>query len=181
MSRKVKYLAPELAYLAGLFVKECEHASIHVKIIQTLRSPVDQAKKFRCTRSLAEIIDRADRLSEAGRPDLASILLGAGPQKRPAWLKRGHLTMAACGESKHARLKLPRFEKAYACAFDFGCFNPDGSYIPDGNHSDYKIAGALAESLGLEWLGNNRGFKESAHVQIAGLPNTSERLQMVVI
>lgn len=181
MSRNTKHLAPELAYLSGLFLSECKSAGLSVKIIQTLRKPEDQAKKFRCTRSFSEIIKRADRLIDRGRPDLAEVLMNVGAQKRPAWLPYGHLTMAACGESKHAKLKLPAFDKAYACAFDFGCFNPDGSYIPDGNHPGYKTAGAIAESLGLEWLGNNKRFKEAAHVQLSGLPSTSERMGMVVI
>ena len=179
MANELEHLEPELRKSTRTFLERCEQAGLKSRILCTWRPPEDQAKKFRCTRSFAEIVARADRLMEWGRPDLAAILMNVGAQGRPEWLPHGHLTNAACGESKHAKLKIDPHVLAYSYAFDFGCFLFDGSYISDGRHVDYRTAGAIAESLGLEWLGNSKKFREAAHVQAAGLPSTKRRLLMV--
>jgi len=179
-SKDIVHLAPTLRNKAEKFILICSESGLHVKILQTWRDLDDQAKKYRCTRSLADITDKADRLIAIGRADLAGVLIRVGPQKRPEWLHHGHLTLAGPGESKHHKMILKPFDQPFSYAFDFGCFYDGGAYITDGDHADYKKAGSIAEDLGLEWLGNNSRFKESAHVQMRGLPDTFERLKHVV-
>ena len=181
MSRDIEHLEPDFRKTTVEFLEMCERWKLNVKLICTYRPAIEQARKYRCTRSFAEISERAERLKSWGRPDLAAILLNAGAQSRPEWLPKGHLTMAACGESKHAKMIIAPNELAYSYAFDFACFTVGGSYISDGDWYRYKEAGKIAEDLGLEWLGNNERFAESAHVQAAGLPSLKERVKRVMI
>ena len=180
MSADLFHLAPTLRECCVAHVRQCEEAGLDMKVIQTFRSIEEQAKKFRCTRSLKDILDRSHRLAERGRPDLAELLMTVGPQKRPDWLPEGHLTLAACGESKHHKMILQPYAEPYSFAYDVACFDHAGKYITDGNAPEYQLAGKIGKLQGLQWLGDSERFKEAAHFQMAGLPPTIDRLRAVV-
>lgn len=74
------------------------------------------------------------------------------------------ITKAKPGQSKHN--KVNKLSNPASEAFDFGVIRY-GKYISDGEDIAYKLGGAIAESLGLEWAGGWAGeFKESAHIQM---------------
>lgn len=51
-------------------------------------------------------------------------------------------------------------------AFDFGVFNPDGSYVTDGHDARYAQAAAIGKGLGLVWGGDWTGFKDFDHLEM---------------
>jgi peptidoglycan L-alanyl-D-glutamate endopeptidase CwlK len=59
----------------------------------------------------------------------------------------------------------------YGLAFDLGLFK-GGKYLDSSNpalaEKIYKKLGELAVSMGIEWAGNWKTFKESPHFQITG-------------
>jgi len=177
MSNNLKFLEPNLQVKAMALIHAVDDLGINIKIIQTYRSLEEQAKKYRCTRSLTDIKSKEASLRKEGFDKLADILISVGAQKRPEWLKKGNLTNAGPGESKHHRLNLE--QGAYSYAFDIACYDSKGKYITDGNRPEYKKAGSIGEALGLEWLGNSSVFPESAHFQLKGLPSRKVRMGSV--
>lgn len=57
-----------------------------------------------------------------------------------------------------------------AKAFDFAIFNPDGSYVTDGEDKRYSIAGHIAEGLGLIW-GATFSKPDYDHVELSNWHN----------
>lgn len=53
-----------------------------------------------------------------------------------------------------------------AKAFDFGLRDENNKYILDGSDHRYLQAGVIGKSLGLEWGGDWRSFKDYSHFQI---------------
>jgi len=180
LSRDLNDLHPTIRSAAKTMMEKLANEGIEAKIIQTWRPLEEQAKKYRSTRTLQEILNKAESFILAGYGNLAEILVNVGSQPRPSWLKHGHLTMAACGESKHHKMKFKEAEEPKAYAFDIACFE-NGKYITDGNDPSYQRAGEIGTALGLEWLGAEASrFKESAHFQQAGLPPLKERIGYVI-
>jgi peptidoglycan LD-endopeptidase CwlK len=52
----------------------------------------------------------------------------------------------------------------FGTAFDIGIFSENGKAYLDES-PDYKRCGLIGESLGLEWGGNWKGFKDEPHFQ----------------
>jgi len=81
--------------------------------------------------------------------------------------QRPRVTRARGGQSYHN----------YGLAVDFGFF-VNGKY--DGNDlSLYKRIEAWATTVGLEWGGNWKSFKDLPHVQLPNAPKTSECLALM--
>ena len=179
MSKDMNDLQPALRQAASTLVEKLTELGIKVKIIQTYRTVEDQAKKYRCTRNISAINVKRKALIAKGRPDLAELLMSVGPQSRPSWLPKGHLTKAGPGESKHHKMELVPGE-IFSYAFDIACYDENGKYITDGNADEYQTAGKLGMELGLDWLGKPTSrFKEAAHFQAKGLPYTKARILLV--
>lgn len=53
-------------------------------------------------------------------------------------------------------------------AFDFGIEDENGKYITDGEDPKYSQAGAIGESLGLDWGGSWDDWKDYSHLQLKG-------------
>lgn len=179
MSRDLNALEPSLKKVAIALTTKLAELGIDVRIIQTHRSVEDQAKKYRCTRGITAIKIKRLALVAKGRPDLAKLLMSVGPQSRPSWLPKGHLTKAGPGESKHHKMELTP-GNVFSYAFDIACYTENGKYITDGNAIEYQTAGKIGISLGLDWLGEPASrFKEAAHFQTSGLPGTRARILLV--
>ena len=74
----------------------CEVAGFHLRVTYGPRSPVDQAKLWRRSRSSAEVRDALTVMRGKGALWLASMLEGVGPQPSGAWA-----TNALPGQSWH--------------------------------------------------------------------------------
>lgn len=163
MIRNLDGLQPDMRELALAHEAACQAHGMDVLIYCTLRPHDEQARLFRQGRALWEIKARADDLRDLyGRPDLADILMGVGPQKG-----RRILTWAAPGQSLHG----------YGYAYD-GVPLIDGKIIygneqniPDDiERAAWDLYGRLAVECGLEWAGNWPARKrEMPHCQRRGV------------
>lgn len=181
MSRDMDYLEPNFRTTVEDLLVAMRIKKLNPQVIQTWRPVTEQAKKYRCTRGIAEITAKADYLIVQGREDLAKVLMDVGPQSYPKWLEpHKHLTMAGPGESNHHMMLLPKTNRAWAYATDIVLRDSHNEPIWDDTYFGYEVAGELAVKLGLVWLGNNKKFSEAVHYQAAEMPPAHERLTMVI-
>lgn len=156
-SRRLDDLMPEVRERAEDFLGLAADAGLDVLIYCTHRSLAEQARIYRQGRPAWRIREKAAELrDELGRPDLADILMGVGPQ-----YERTIRTNAAPGQSLHN----------YRLAFDgvplvngkpvWGTTDPDDAAL-------WQRYGELAARAGLEWAGNWRSFTEFPHCQLPG-------------
>lgn len=152
-SRRLADLAEGTREKAYALLQAAEAADFDVLIYCTFRPLAEQARLFRQGRPLYEIQLKAAELDERwGRPDLAELLMGVGPQYGRK------VTNAAPGQSIHN----------YRMAMD-GCPLRGGKPVwGDETPEDlalWRRYGELAESVGLEWAGRWKRFREMPHIQ----------------
>ncbi len=152
-SRDLEDLDPVVREAARDLETMAESRGEPVLIYCTLRSAEEQARLYRKGRPFSEIQGKADALDrEFGRPDLAELLLGVGPQ-------RGRVvTHAGPGQSIHQ----------YGLAFDGVPLEGGKPVWGTSDPEDvrrWQGYGALAGDLGLEWAGHWSSFTEFPHVQ----------------
>lgn len=118
-----------------------------VKPFFGLRSPTEQAKLWRQSRTWDEIERKLDDLTRAGAKRLAACIGTAGPQHGP------RVTNAIPGLSWHQ----------YGEAVD--CFVVDefGGAVWDANHKGYTVYAKAAKLVGLK---AGRDFGDPVHVQL---------------
>ncbi len=100
MSRDLNDLVSRFRRKADLTLAACKGQGITMRPFFTRRSPWEQARIWRSTRSSYEVLQAVERLKANGAPYLASVLVEVGPQYSPP-SARGHLTNALPGESWH--------------------------------------------------------------------------------
>ena len=76
-------------------LEACEARGVTMRPYQRARSPEEQARLWRQSRSAAEIVRQLDRMRQAGAEWLADVLAGVGPQSGR------HVTGAPPGLSWH--------------------------------------------------------------------------------
>lgn len=97
-SRKIADLKPDLQIKAYQLIRRCKDLGVEMLIYCTYRSPEEQAKLYRQSRSGSRIQKKIDSFNGRGLEFLAAVLIGVGPQKG----KLGrHVTGAGPGESWH--------------------------------------------------------------------------------
>ena len=154
MSRHIHDLKPEVVLLVHELVQSCRVCGVDLLIYCTYRSPQEQARLYRIGRPLSEIQHKADELETTyQRPDLAKMLLDAGPQsgKKPR-------TWAAPGQSYHQ----------YRLALDAVPLREGKPVWETEEYADkalWTTYGSIAESLGFKWAGRWRqGKREYPHI-----------------
>lgn len=83
--------------MGGLYAA-CLERGVTMVPICGIRTPQDQAKLYRQSRSSATVMAAAQKLKDQGAPWLASVLIGVGPQKGTLG---AHVTKALPGLSWH--------------------------------------------------------------------------------
>lgn len=156
-SRSLDDLQPEFARKAKALVERAAEAGLDLLVYCTYRSPEEQARLYRQSRSTDEILTMVKRLREEfGRPDLAEVLKSVGPQHGP------HVTNAAPGQSIHQ----------YSLALDSVPLRdgkPVWSAEEEADRRLWQQYGSIArDHLDLEWAGDWENFPEFPHVQEAG-------------
>lgn len=154
-SRRIEVLQPDMQILAREFEHQCEVAGLDVVIYCTLRPHAEQARLFRQGRPFSDIELMMDRLREEfGRPDLAQLIIDAGPQYEPQ-----RVTNAGPGMSLHG----------YGYAFDAAPIKDGKGVWETDDHWELKLwqdMGNIGVSVGLEWGGNWEGFTDMPHFQM---------------
>ncbi len=138
------------------FSDQCAHQDFDVLIYCTHRSFEEQASLYRNGRSFSKIVKKRKQLEKIGCFDLADILMDVGPQNG-----RSIRTNAGPGQSLHN----------YGLAFD-GCPIRDGKPVwgtaDKEDRGLWAKYGEIAESVGLEWSGRWKRFREFPHWQQSG-------------
>lgn len=152
MSRKLDHLVPAFRDRVEDALAEAESNRLDVLIYCTHRSPEEQARLYRQSRTRYEIDFKANKLLTAGHYELADILRGVGPQMGTIGK---HVTMAGPGESFHN----------YGLAFD-GVIMVNGKPDWACEHMEmWVIWGSILETHNIEWAGAWVRFREMVHGQ----------------
>jgi len=152
-SRKIEDLEFGLRSRVRAMVRDLEEEGITLLIYCTFRSPEEQARLYRQSRSRDEIDVKVRKLEDRGFKFFADILVGVGPQK--GFLGR-HVTFAGPGESFHQ----------YRLA-------ADGVPIIEGKcgwsktiyKKQWEAYGKAARKHRFFWAGDWKGFQEFPHIQ----------------
>ena len=163
-NRSLTALTSKVMSKAVHFSDQCARQGLNVLIYCTYRSFEEQARLYRKGRSIGQIIRKKNQLVRIGRSDLGRILIDVGPQKG-----RKIRTYAGPGQSLHN----------YGLAFD-GCPLQDGKPVWEIEDEEdlqmWEQYGRIAESVGLEWAGTWKKFREYPHCQEPGM-NWRELIQ----
>jgi peptidoglycan L-alanyl-D-glutamate endopeptidase CwlK len=164
-SRDIRDLDPSIQGWA--FILEDRFAAetppeVDLLIYCTFRSNEEQARLYRIGRPLEIIQAKADELSARyTRPDLATLLLGVGPQHGPRIL-----TYAGPGQSDH---NYHHALDATPTRFGRAIWNDEG--IPNEAEEDLKLwrfYGEIAKKIGFKWAGDWTKFQEYPHLYNPG-------------
>lgn len=150
-SRSLDSLKPDMALIAQEVIDRCKDRGVELLVYCTLRSPEEQARLFRRSRTLKEIETKAELFRLKGYDFLADILMDVGPQ--PGKLG-AHVTNAGPGESFHQ----------YGKAFDAVPMQ-DGKCLWDNDWPQWLIYGDMVKAAGIYWAGSWRYFPEYPHAQ----------------
>jgi peptidoglycan L-alanyl-D-glutamate endopeptidase CwlK len=141
-SRKIEHLHPDLRPLALAFLDRCADAKLSVFITQTYRSTAYQNDLYAQGRTRAQL-DAVGLTDVIARPSLPRV------------------TNALGGSSEHnATLN----GQPAARAFDIAFMSAGKASWSDAMPWDQ--AGAIGRSLGLEWGGDWKSFKDRPHFQL---------------
>ncbi len=154
MSRNLDDLAPTFGIKVDSLLEQCERKGIVMRPFFTLRTPHEQARIWRSTRSTEEVQDSCDELLRDEALFLADVLWKVGPQSSPAGI-RGHLTRALPGQSWHQ----------WGEAIDCYWYDPVGRVANwDAGGLGYRIYAEAAKEAGME-AGFFWRMKDAVHVQ----------------
>jgi peptidoglycan L-alanyl-D-glutamate endopeptidase CwlK len=153
-SRNINDLIPELRPKARTLLENCRDRGIEMRIYETLRSPFEQGKIWRQSRTREQVQRKVRELQDAGAEFLAFCIESVGPQSGR------HVTDAPPGLSWHQ----------WGESFDsFWVVNSAAEWSPskkiDGLNG-YRVYAEEAEQLGLTAGGLWATFKDWPHVQL---------------
>lgn len=154
MSRDINDLSPEFKSLVEEFIIVCEATGYPMRPFYTLRTPFEQAKLWRQSRSKWQIENKVQYLKDNGADFLAYCIESVGPQYGR------HVTNAMPGLSWH------QWGEAIDC---YWLLDEKAEWSArrkvDGKNG-YKNYAEQAESMGLNAGGNWKSFKDWVHVQM---------------
>ncbi len=153
MSRDLNDLTDEFRVKVVDLISACEQQGIKMRPYFTLRSPWDQARFWRQSRSIEQINRRASDLRADGAGYIADVLISVGPQFGDP------VTDALPGQSWH------QWGEAVDCFWlvDGRAEWSDRKEI-DGKNG-YRVYTEKAEAMGLTAGGNWSRLKDWPHVQ----------------
>jgi hypothetical protein len=154
-SRRIEDLVPELQPQAITLIEKCRARGIEMRPSTTLRTPFEQAKLWRQSRSKAKVHAKIAQLRSLGADFLAFCLESVGPQPTG-----DPVTKAIPGLSWH------QWGEAMDC---FWLVNGDAEWSPDvkiNGLKGYRVYAEEAKQMGLTAGGLWPGFKDWPHVQL---------------
>ena len=153
-SRNIDDLVPELRPMARTLIQNCRVRGIEMRPYETLRSPLEQGKIWRQSRTTEQIRAKILELQDAGADYLAFCIESVGPQSGR------HVTDAPPGLSWHQ----------WAEAFDsFWVVNGEAEWSTTrkiNGLNGYRVYAEETERLGLTAGGLWPRFKDWPHVQL---------------
>lgn len=153
MATDVSYLVPELRVKALQLIANCKARGVEMRPFFTLRSPWDQARIWRSTRSKEEIAATVAELRAKGANFIADMIVKVGPQRSPPGVL-GHLTKSLPMQSWH------QHGEAIDC---FALVNGKAEWR--NSAKEYKVYANEAKALGLT-AGYFWPTVDAVHVQL---------------
>ena len=159
MSRDLNLLQPAFREKVETMLSECASGGITMTPYYTIRTPEQQAKLWRQSRTAVEIQQQIDWLRNHGAPYLASVIEEVGPQFGPK------VTNAIPGLSWH------QWGEAIYCFWNIEN-QAEWSVrkkieLEDGSlRNGYRVYADVAVKLGLTAGGLWSNFKDWPHVQL---------------
>ncbi len=155
MSVTINTLKPEFRVMMEKLISNCSDRGITMRLIQGLRSPAEQAKLWRQSRSWEkEIKPKINHLRSSGLMFIPECLITVGPQNGPP------VTNALPGLSWH------QWGESGDCVWiDNDKVNWSTTQLINGTNG-YKIYAEEARKLGLTAGGYWRDFPDWPHVQL---------------
>ena len=159
MSRDCSLLDPKFYGRVQGLLKACADIDVVMKPYYTIRTPWEQARIWRKTRSTKSIMQASDDFHDENAHHLANILIDVGPQfSGPG--ARGHMTYAKPGYSWH------QWGEAIDC---FWLVNGEINWSTtektlQNDKNGYQVYGKTAEQKGLVSLGVRAGWDWN-HIQ----------------
>jgi len=153
MSADLNSLVPEFRPGVDRLLSACVTKDVEMRPNETLRTPLDQGRLWRQSRTIEVIRRKIDELRGGGAPFLAQCLEQAGPQHGD------HVTNAPPGVSWH------QWGEAIDCVW---IVNGDEEWSTErkvNGFNGYQVYAAVARELGFEAGGLWREFKDWPHVQ----------------
>jgi len=132
---------------------------VEMRPYTAVRTPIEQAKLWRQSRSTEEITERIARLKKDGAPFLAKVLEDAGPQHG------GHVTNALPGFSWH------QWAEAVDCFWLLDGRAEWSTTKTEMGLNGYQVYAEEAKKLGLEAGGYWTSLKDWPHVQLRSAPS----------
>ena len=159
MSNNLEDLDPDFRAKVELLLSSCEESGYPMRQFFTLRSPFEQGKLWRQSRTRQQIEDKVSELKNNGASFLAHCIESIGPQNGR------HVTNAIPGLSWH------QWGEAVDCFWlvDNGAEWSTERLI-DGKNG-YSNYAEIADSMGLNAGGLWRSFQDWPHVQFRSESN----------
>jgi len=153
MAASLDDLVPEFKPGAERLLQLCLSRGVEMRPNETLRTPLDQAKIWRQSRSTEEIHAKVASLRAAGAPFLAQWIVDVGPQHGDP------VTKAPPGLSWH------QWGEALDCFWVVDGKAEWSTTRKVGGVNGYRVYAQAAKELGLEPGGLWRTLKDWPHVQ----------------
>jgi peptidoglycan LD-endopeptidase CwlK len=165
-SRDIADLVPELRSQSGTLIQRCRARGIEMRIYETLRTPQEQGKIWRQSRTREQVQAKLRELRDAGGEFLAFCIESVGPQSGR------HVTDATPGFSWHQ----------WGESFDaFWVVNGGAEWSTTrkiNGLNGYRVYAEEAENMGLTPGGHWPNFKDWPHVQLTSERNPRSRFSV---
>ena len=133
MSRNLDDLQPDFRAAVDLVLADCRELGVEMRPFFTTRSPAEQARLWRQSRTWAQIQAAIEAMRNQGAPWLASVLYDVGPQHGK------HATGALPGRSWHQ----------WGLAVDCFLVGPQGEALWDSLEPGYDVYAQAVLKRGL--------------------------------
>ncbi len=168
-SRNIDDLVPELRPTARTLMQNCLSRGIEMRVYETLRTPFEQGKIWRQSRTREQVQRKIRELQDAGADFLAFCIESVGPQSGR------HVTDAPPGLSWHQ----------WGEAFDsFWVVNGAAEWSTTrkiNGLNGYRVYAEEAEQLGVTPGGHWTNFKDWPHVQLKSAKSPASVVSLIEV
>ncbi|WMS87929.1 M15 family metallopeptidase [Pleionea litopenaei] len=161
MSRKIEDLELTFQEKTKQLLANCEQLGYPMRPFCTLRSPFEQGKLWRQSRTTQQVVQQIKTFQQNGAPFLAHCIESVGPQNGR------HVTNALPGFSWH------QWGEAVDCFWLIDGSAEWSTRRKVSGKNGYQVYAEQAKLLGLTAGGFWRSFKDWPHVQLKKLANPS--------
>ena len=159
MAANMSDLVPDFRRKAEQLLKRCRQRGVEMRPYFTLRTPFEQAKLWRQSRSIEEIREKVAEFRDGGANFLAYCLESVGPQHG------AHVTNAPPGFSWH------QWREAVDCFWVVDRKTEWSTIKRVDGLNGYRVYAEEAANLGLSAGGLWTSFKDWPHVQFRSASN----------